>query len=221
MFAAWSEWQLLSLYRFSPRGDGKSRHESHSTHDKQFYDWSKSEMVYRGAKGPELVHLYASSLSGFKKTANATRSWPQMRWVGSGGWKDLSSIQVFPLVLLIKASQTPTHLAGIAPCRKLWALLAHGMMPHWDPIVRWNLSDKVAHIKSTYISCIKNSEKGPSAWSQLPPDSAKLLNIIPGISENTPQDFRIPCPNLKNKFLYRIIESDSPSNYFSFFASLV
>lgn len=39
-----------------------------------------------------------------------------MRWVGSDGWKGLSSIQVFPLDLLIKAAQASTYSAGKVLC---------------------------------------------------------------------------------------------------------
>lgn len=73
LFAAWSEWQCLSLYWLFPRGDCKSRHESRSTDDEQFYGQSQSKMVCRGVKGPELVPKCASSLSAFKKTADANK----------------------------------------------------------------------------------------------------------------------------------------------------
>lgn len=116
MFAAWSEWQCLSLYWLFPRGDCKSRHESHSTDDEQFYGQSQSKMVCGGVTDPELVPNDASTLSAFKKTADATRSWLQMRWVGSDGGKGLSSIQVFPLDLLIKAAQASTYSAGKVLC---------------------------------------------------------------------------------------------------------
>lgn len=96
-------------------------------------------------------------------------------------------------------------------------------MPYWDPIVRWNLSCKIAHTKSTYMHLMHQKFwKGTFSLSPAISGFCKATQHNPRHFWKHRSGFaNLPCPNLKNKFLCRGVESDSPSNYFSFFASLV
>lgn len=81
----------------------------------------------------------------------------------------------------------------------------------------------MAHTKSTYMHLMH--QKFWKGTFSLAPATSRFCKA----TQHNPRHFwkhgsgfvNWPCPNLKNKFLCRVVESDSPSNYFSFFASLV